>query len=1249
MLIIKKRIQKILIIRILIFSDLIILYCKLKSDFIENNQIIEVSPFTEIFSGNLEEENKCKICKENCKEESDFLILKFEQFENSEKNLIKNNRKKYFNLLSDEICSKRNVFFRSFEKFYLGVFDYIFDFLSKKNENNKQSVFGLKDKKSSNFYFCENCKMNNESFKNYSIKTLPNVLLLGFDQEFSQSSQNILNLKLEKKLNLSYFQKINSEEQNFSDQDIEKVNKNFDNFKKEEYKDFLYNLKGFVKLQKNGNDFKYINFINLKDKWIKIEDFKETIIEIENLDTIVNYENEKIVFCIYEKQINKSEKFENIQMEIKLRNKNNSGVNLSHNIINRYLYLDQNSNFSSDFDFCKHYFLKPLYEDIYLKNNYKKKSLFQNKNLKIDFSKNKLFNKNFLNSENQSSAKLKYLSNSDTVSKPLSEFFLKNHYITNKNFNLNKMNYIEKCKNCENTIKKFIIKRIYHKALIMKLLSQETEERKYLIEKFWFKNYKQFLLADLRNDHLSKIFYDYNYVTEIINQDVEKLYKKFHKIYSCDLEIVDNEFIYVDKDVYIFLKSIFNSEKDVYLKDNGHLMIVKNNSYEFLNLSFEDNFVFEKLKKEDFEVEEFEYKDLVFLNRKMNALIDFKICSKFSIFNFDDNLEEDNQDIFRDRKLRKIEKYFGRKNMDNLEFDPCQIIFDIFNNPKRTTYKTIISEKSSNLKESKLIKNFDRENLNFIISNNQMGNINTIKNINDIKLIKKQKKISLKIKNSNSSNSNTYTASISDSNPLESENSDLFLEDFKNPIKKQKKKFLINPQDLEDYKNPEKKIDFEDSINNSLLDSVGFSEFDHGRDSERFSGLMSIDYNNNKNFSGLKLSENQFRNSSNSKFIKDGFEFSDLDSEDVASFLKGSGMKSDKFSIFSHNNDIKFSILNNNNKDDLDTSSEIENNDDIDCENIDSLSEELDGFKNSVDQFEELENEMKKFEKIYLNENEKIDNLTIKEDNNKRSHFAANISHLIEIQSDSSNNLDLKLDYKIIKKNAKYIARLNLKKLIRNSNYIIKKLTGLRTKSIFKKKKNNNNNLLIIKPKKESLKIENKNEKEESKEKQEKVILKLENENIEEKKISSSSKINKIIDLENLSNSNSLNTSEKSNSQKQESSRTKSLFVSKTLENYRDEKKNYDFKSRLSAKLNNKDILMRSTPLTIKENISPLEKKIMINMKQTLPLVIKEIKEDLNEDFETKKIEMKDNIINILNDSKNVTNRMFKDILNKNE
>lgn len=41
------------------------------------------------------------------------------------------------NLLEDEICSKRNIFIRSLEKFQSGVFDYIYHFLYKDEMENK--------------------------------------------------------------------------------------------------------------------------------------------------------------------------------------------------------------------------------------------------------------------------------------------------------------------------------------------------------------------------------------------------------------------------------------------------------------------------------------------------------------------------------------------------------------------------------------------------------------------------------------------------------------------------------------------------------------------------------------------------------------------------------------------------------------------------------------------------------------------------------------------------------------------------------------------------------------------------------------------------------------------------------------------------------------------------------------------------------------------------------------------------------
>lgn len=54
--------------------------------------------------------------------------------------MINKNRKNYMNLLEDEICSKRNFLIRSFEKFQIGVFDYIYHFLYKDEmENNIKS------------------------------------------------------------------------------------------------------------------------------------------------------------------------------------------------------------------------------------------------------------------------------------------------------------------------------------------------------------------------------------------------------------------------------------------------------------------------------------------------------------------------------------------------------------------------------------------------------------------------------------------------------------------------------------------------------------------------------------------------------------------------------------------------------------------------------------------------------------------------------------------------------------------------------------------------------------------------------------------------------------------------------------------------------------------------------------------------------------------------------------------------------
>lgn len=99
----------------------------------------EESPFSSVFCGQLREKTQCKICLEQFKSEQDFLQLHFDSFLLTDKNYVQENRKKYFNLIEDEICSKRNKLLRKFEKFQAGLFDYVYHFLHQDQLQRKQS------------------------------------------------------------------------------------------------------------------------------------------------------------------------------------------------------------------------------------------------------------------------------------------------------------------------------------------------------------------------------------------------------------------------------------------------------------------------------------------------------------------------------------------------------------------------------------------------------------------------------------------------------------------------------------------------------------------------------------------------------------------------------------------------------------------------------------------------------------------------------------------------------------------------------------------------------------------------------------------------------------------------------------------------------------------------------------------------------------------------------------------------------
>lgn len=589
------------------------LYCMFIRESLQKDQIVETSIVNETFIGRLRERNKCRFCNTTAENRVDITLLNFEGYKKSQKAYVQNNRQHYSNLMPKS--SKRNLFFlKQFEKFYTGVFDYLYDFLNRGSHGGEDGTF-----------FCEVCKMTINCAKRYSFVELPEVLTLGFNYcPTTAYAEPTLPMKLDPQINLSHFvfdNKESEDEEAFTKQ-LSSINDEFGPGanKGDKHSSFLYQLKGAVQLlpETTSKTFRYIQYVNLKDKWYVIENGEQkTLKETPN---IIGTSDRPIVLCNYERIRPETSLKHNLKSQLMLGNSLKSQIpttSIPDEFVYKLLYLHKAGRQSLDFYFCQHQKLKPLFQDIYER---KKKSVNYNNHSKFLYSDNKKFNKelkqyrvlkknitvdlplmeieNIQKTEGEhgklrqtntvelngvtikdsskldcSYARLHYLATSLELPRPLSDYLLETFNFTQKcHMDLKQEYYSSRCVKCTFEAKRHVLSRILQKALIMESISN-GESANIMIDVCWFKNYRLFLLADINKDNLGKQLYNCNYVSEPFNVDIQQFYEQFRYNYASKKELITNEFVAVNPTTFGLLKEIYGCEQ---------MVILNNNEFEFL-------------------------------------------------------------------------------------------------------------------------------------------------------------------------------------------------------------------------------------------------------------------------------------------------------------------------------------------------------------------------------------------------------------------------------------------------------------------------------------------------------------------------------------------------------------------------------------------------------------------------------------------------------------------------------------------
>lgn len=741
---------------------------------------MESSPIQDVFSGKLKERSKCRICGEHDFQYANFTVLNFNNYTKTQKSDIKENRQAYENLLSSEVKPKSSFFFKSFEKFYVSIVDHFYDFLNKGNNEEMNDTF-----------YCENCKMTINCAKRYNFLQLPEVLAVGFDYDPLKDSSEELPMKIEQTINLSFF----VSEDNVDEQDVhftkylstinEDIGTNTN--KADTYSTDIYNLKGLIQLKPDPSSkkFVYVHYVNLKGKWLMIENGKQKA--LNKPPYIISTPDSPVIFCYYQKERKVSAFDQDIKDRLSVKaDPKTPHLSVPDDFVYKLLHLNTPGKPSLDFFFCPHKQLKPLFQDIY---GFKKQPVSFDKHISFPYTGSKKFNKEleeykhvqkrktigydtpdvnkfynksidrtdlkhsntveFTNVENFNNetldcsfARLSFLANSVNLPQSVAQRLIEEFNYTNKDLGtLEKPFYAKKCQTCTIGNKKIIINRILQKAMVMNLLTRK-EPQNYLIDICWFKNFKLFLLADISQDNLAKHLFNYEYVTEKFNINMHFYYTQFKHNYSNTKEMLKNEFVSINNSLFWLLKQVYNCE-DIIVLDQSQLRFLEHKEFinnschsltqdEALIFSLLQRFIQEKeqmVQAEEFNLKNYKMKDIDNMSSEEVHSLMLDIYDELLILNKKMN-------VFIKTKIKTDYKIFDNSSEAANELSYWKNLKKLYKmlgthnldaidfNPCRTIKEII---------QTRLSCQADKENRNELASIDRLIKKNTIKESNVIK------------------------------------------------------------------------------------------------------------------------------------------------------------------------------------------------------------------------------------------------------------------------------------------------------------------------------------------------------------------------------------------------------------------------------------------------------------------------------------------------------------------------------------
>jgi hypothetical protein len=453
---------------------------------------------------------------------------------------------------------------------------------------------------------------------------------------------------------------------------------------------FKYQLNSFsLPRHKSKNIYEMVSYIKISNEWFEFS--SKGVCEIDKIENLL-----KTLSCIphflsysliqdTKPALEKEELKQLLADENMNKNFAEKTFYMPDNFVNRFSFIDSDCRQVVEDKFCQHAKLKPDYNDVVFSTrkynlNEKSEDLKEDKAQPAQIFKNaELIDGSF--------ASLKYFANSKEIPLSLAKKFVFGNQSVNSSYilDLEQLNYFQACNECTSNRKDRMLRRVLEKSLIFNFLKAPDmkTEKKYLVDSNWFKQYRNFLIADLSLFSFKRqTILECEAPSARLNSSTKQRLIEFRENNKTDKKISEDHFIKMDKKFYCFLQTLYKSENCL-LFDNKSIYIDNSDSNDTnLLYTVEEKYVIDKIEEivcRGCNFNKATQAQLYDLNKKLNVLIEFAMDTCFIQLFQDIELSRDVINKYLPKALSKFVRFFDKHQTDFLTFDPCKVIFNIFN------------------------------------------------------------------------------------------------------------------------------------------------------------------------------------------------------------------------------------------------------------------------------------------------------------------------------------------------------------------------------------------------------------------------------------------------------------------------------------------------------------------------------------------------------------------------------------------